>query len=151
MMMSIVVWAQEAVFTHYISSDVDDWDRWFLGRAPRIRETLPDFRESCRVAQHSRVFRGLMGSKRTPRFWGVTHCKDITTLRSGKTIDKTNNLKDLPQEISKYLQNESKRDDDVIDEPNLPKADVVDVESGKDKAKHAPTAPYPHGLRVPKN
>ena len=43
MLMSIVVWAQEAVFTHVISNDVDDWDRWFLGRAPRTRETLPVF------------------------------------------------------------------------------------------------------------
>ena len=62
MFMSIVLWAQVAVFTHVISDDVDDWDRWFLGRAPRTRETLPDFIESCRVARHSRVFRWLTGS-----------------------------------------------------------------------------------------
>ena len=37
-----------------------------LGRAPRTKETLPDFRERCRVARHSRVFRGLTGSQRTP-------------------------------------------------------------------------------------
>ena len=61
-----------ADFTHVISDDVDDWDRWFLGKAPRTRETLPDFRESCRVARHSRVFRGLTSSQRTPGFWGVT-------------------------------------------------------------------------------
>ena len=30
-----------------------------LGRAPRTKETLPDFREWCRVTRHSRVFRGL--------------------------------------------------------------------------------------------
>ena len=72
MFMSIVLWAQVAVFTHVISDDVYDWDRWFLGRAPRTRETLRDFHESCRVALHSRVFRGLTGSQRTPRFWGVT-------------------------------------------------------------------------------
>ena len=40
----------------------------YLGRAPRTKETLPDFREKCRVALHSRVFRGLTGSKRTPGF-----------------------------------------------------------------------------------
>ena len=34
MMMSRVVWAQEAVFTHVISDDVDDWDRWFLVELP---------------------------------------------------------------------------------------------------------------------
>ena len=71
--MSIVLWAQEAVFTHVIV----DWDRFmqvlYLGRAPRTKETLPDFREKCRVTQHSRVFRGLTGSQRTPGFWGITH------------------------------------------------------------------------------
>ena len=44
----------------------------YLGRAPRTKETLPDFREKCLVTRHSRVFRGLMGSQRTPGFWGVT-------------------------------------------------------------------------------
>ena len=54
------------------------WDRicryihvLYLGRAPRTKETLPDFREKCRVTRHSRVFRGLTGSQRTPGFWGV--------------------------------------------------------------------------------
>ena len=41
--MSIVLWAQEVVFTHVIV----DWDRFmqvmYLGRAPRTKETLPDF------------------------------------------------------------------------------------------------------------
>ena len=40
----------------------------YLGRAPRTKETLPDFREKCRVTQHSRVFRGLTSSQRTPGF-----------------------------------------------------------------------------------
>ena len=44
----------------------------YLGRALRTKETLPDFREKCRVTRHSRVFRGLTGSQRTPGFWGVT-------------------------------------------------------------------------------
>ena len=44
----------------------------YLGRAPRTTETLPDFREECWVTRHSRVFRGLTGSQRTPGFWGVT-------------------------------------------------------------------------------
>ena len=52
------------------------WDRFiqalYLGRAPRTNETLPDFREKCRVTRHSLVFRGLTGSLRTPGFWGVT-------------------------------------------------------------------------------
>ena len=49
----------------------------YLGRAPRTKETLPDFREKCRVTRHSRVFRGLKGSQRTPGFWGVTNSARI--------------------------------------------------------------------------
>ena len=44
----------------------------YLGRAPRTKGTLPDFREKCRVTRHSRVFHGLTSSQRTPGFWGVT-------------------------------------------------------------------------------
>ena len=44
----------------------------YLGRAPRIKETLPDFREECQVTRHSQVFRELTGSQRTPEVWGVT-------------------------------------------------------------------------------
>ena len=44
----------------------------YLGRAPRTKETLPDFREKCRVIVHSRVFRELTGCQRTPWKWGVT-------------------------------------------------------------------------------
>ena len=44
----------------------------YLGRAPRTKETLPDFREKCLVTRHSRVFWGLTGSQRTPGFWSVT-------------------------------------------------------------------------------
>ena len=33
------------------------WDRLCTkGRAPRTKETLPDFRERCRVTRHLRVF-----------------------------------------------------------------------------------------------
>ena len=44
----------------------------YLGKAPRTKETLSDFREKCRVTRHSRVFRGLTGSQRTPGIRGVT-------------------------------------------------------------------------------
>ena len=48
------------------------WDRFmqvlYLGRAPCTEETLPNFREKCRVIRHSRVFRGLTGSHWTPGF-----------------------------------------------------------------------------------
>ena len=59
---------------------VDYWDRFrTLSRAPRTKETLPDFREWCQVTRHLRVFRGLTGCQRTPRFWGVT---TLTSYRS---------------------------------------------------------------------
>ena len=44
----------------------------YLGRAPRTKETLPDFREKYRVTRHSRVFRELTGSQRTLGF-GASH------------------------------------------------------------------------------
>ena len=44
----------------------------FLGRAPRTKETLPDFLKWRRVTRPPLVFRRLTGSQRTPRFWGVT-------------------------------------------------------------------------------
>ena len=41
------------------------WDRLcILGRAPRRKETLPDFHEWCRVTRHPRIFRGLTGCQR---------------------------------------------------------------------------------------
>ena len=43
-----------------------------LGRAPRTKETLPDFLKWRRVNRHPLVFRRLTGSQRTPGFWGVT-------------------------------------------------------------------------------
>ena len=45
----------------------------YLGRAPRTKETLPDFHESCRVTRHPHVFCRLTGCQRTPRDWGVTN------------------------------------------------------------------------------
>ena len=43
-----------------------------LGRSPRTNETLPDFLKWRRVTRPPLVFRGLTGSQRTLRFWGVT-------------------------------------------------------------------------------
>ena len=52
------------------------WDRFiqvlYLGRAPRTKETLPDFLKWRRVTRHPLVFRGLTGSQRTPGF-GASH------------------------------------------------------------------------------
>ena len=44
----------------------------FLGRAPRTKETLPDFLKWSRVTRPLLVFSGLTGSQRTPGFCGVT-------------------------------------------------------------------------------
>ena len=48
-----------------------------LGRAPRTKETLPDFHEWCRVTRHPRVFCGLTGCQRDPRDRGVTKSPQI--------------------------------------------------------------------------
>ena len=39
---------------------------FYLGRAPRTKETLSDFLKWRRVTRHPLVFRGLTGSQRTP-------------------------------------------------------------------------------------
>ena len=57
-MMSIVIRPKWSFYSCYCYIDV--WDRYmqvlYLSRAPRTKETLPDFREKCRVTRHSRVF-----------------------------------------------------------------------------------------------
>ena len=69
------LWAQVAVSNHKLLY-WSVWDRFmqvlYLGRAPRTKETLLDFREKCRVTRHSRVFRWLTGSQRTLGIWGIT-------------------------------------------------------------------------------
>ena len=74
------------------------------------------------------------------------HCKAVTTLRSGKVIDKTIQ----PKEPIRDLQNEPVGDDEVFDKAHVPRADVLDGEPEKDKASHVPPTPYPHRLRAPK-
>ena len=74
------------------------------------------------------------------------HCKAVTTLRSGKVIEKTIQPKEPIQDV----QNEPFMDNEASDKPHVPRADVVDVEPEKDRASHVPPAPYPHRLRAPK-
>ena len=74
------------------------------------------------------------------------HCKAVTTLRSGKVVDKTIQTK----EQTPGSQSESVRDNEVSDKSYVPKTNVVDGEPEEDKATHVPPAPYPHRLRVPK-
>ena len=67
-------------FTHIVNI-LAVWDRYlqvlYLGRAPRTKETLPDFLKWRRVTRRPLVFRGLTGSQRTPGFWGVTTTLNI--------------------------------------------------------------------------
>ena len=51
-----------------------------MGRAPRTKETLPDFVKWRRVTRLPLVFRGLTGSQRTSGFRGVTvmECLEIS-------------------------------------------------------------------------
>ena len=72
------------------------------------------------------------------------HCKAVTTLRSGKVVDKTIQTKEPIQES----QSESVRDDEVSDKPYVPRTNVIDGEPEEDKATHIPPAPYPHRLRT---
>ena len=46
-------WAQEAVCNQVIDVGTGFMEILYLGRAPRTKETLPDFREKCRVTRHS--------------------------------------------------------------------------------------------------
>ena len=77
-LMSISLWAQVAVFDilHILDClgqvNAGYLQELYLGRAPRTKETLPDFLKWRRVTRHPLVFRGLTGSQRTPGFWGVT-------------------------------------------------------------------------------
>ena len=78
-LVSIDVRVHVVIFTHLIVYEpgvtvVNCWDRLCtLGRAPRTKETLPDFREWCRVTRHPRVFHGLMGVVNGPPGFGASH------------------------------------------------------------------------------
>ena len=58
---------------HILDCLGQDMQVLYLGRAPRTKETLPDFLKWRRVTRPPLVFRGLTGSQRTPGFWGVTN------------------------------------------------------------------------------
>ena len=57
---------------HILDCLGQDMQVLYLGRAPRTKETMPDFLKWRRVTRPPLVFRGLTGSQRTPGFWGVT-------------------------------------------------------------------------------
>ena len=65
----LIVYGPGVVFVKYWDRLPCDWDRFcILGRAPRTKETLPDFHEWCQVTRHPRIFCGLMGCQLTPGF-----------------------------------------------------------------------------------
>ena len=74
------------------------------------------------------------------------HCKAVTTLRSGKVVDKTIPTKGPSQES----QSELVKEDEISDKPHVTNTNDIDGESGKDESTHIPPAPYPHRLRAPK-
>ena len=74
------------------------------------------------------------------------HCKAVTTLRSGRVVDKTILTKKPIQEP----QRESVRGDEVSNKPYVPRTNVIDGELEEDKATHIPSAPHPYRLRTPK-
>ena len=59
-----------------------------LGRAPRTKETLPDFLKWRRVTRHPLVFRRLTSSQRTPGFWGVTLKINKISVAEHEKLDK---------------------------------------------------------------
>ena len=67
----------------------------YFGRAPRTKETLPDFLKWHRTTRHPLVFRGLTGSQRTPgngasqKVWLLSRNKGDPTL--GSLRDKKEN------------------------------------------------------------
>ena len=74
------------------------------------------------------------------------HCKAVTTLRSGKVVDKTIPTKEPSQESHRELA----REDEKSDTPPVPNTNDKDDQSEEDKSNHIPPTPYPHRLRAPK-
>ena len=64
----------------------------YLGRAPRINETLPDFLKWRQVTRHPFVFRGLTGSQQTPGF-GASHLKKGVPQRGELTLSRDKSYK----------------------------------------------------------
>ena len=69
---------------HILDCLGQDMQILYLDRAPRTKETLPDFLKWRRVTRPPLVFRGLTGSQRTPGFWGVT----VALIRSTEVLSR---------------------------------------------------------------
>ena len=66
------IFTHVGIILHILDCLGQDMQVLYLGRAPRTKETLPDFLKWRRVTRPPLVFRGLTGSQWTPGFWGVT-------------------------------------------------------------------------------
>ena len=64
---------------HILDCLGQDMQVLYLGRAPRTKETLPDFLKWRRVTRPPLVFRRLTGSQRTPGF-GVSQTSSYNSL-----------------------------------------------------------------------
>ena len=73
-------WPYWMYILHILYCLGQDMQVLYLGRAPRTKETLPDFLKWHRVTRPPLVFRGLTGSQRTPGFWGVTRRRRIEVI-----------------------------------------------------------------------
>ena len=66
------IFTHVGIILHILDCLGQDMQVFHLGRAPRTKETLPDFLKWRRVTRPPFVFRRLTGSQRTPGIWGVT-------------------------------------------------------------------------------
>ena len=62
------IFTHVGIILHIFDYLGQDMQIMYLGRAPRTKETLPDFLKWRRVTRPPLVFRGLTGSQRTPGF-----------------------------------------------------------------------------------
>ena len=82
----------------------------YLGRAPRTKETLPNFLKWRRVTRHPLVFRGLTGSQWTPGFgasqylfYAAMQPTNHSNVRCNVPELSGNNYKTLKEQILLYL------------------------------------------------
>ena len=74
------IFSHVGIILHILDCLGQDTQVMYLGRAPRTKETLPDFLKWRRVTRPPLVFRRLTGSQWTPGFWGVTHCVNTSSI-----------------------------------------------------------------------
>ena len=54
----LIIYGLGVVFVKYWDKLPCDWDRLYLGRAPRTKKTLPDFHECCGLPDIHEYFAG---------------------------------------------------------------------------------------------